>query len=87
MMLPTALTCPPVLRFPPLIFPVTDMLPAWILPTPLTINELPMRMLALIFPAAATDTTLTALVQLLTPLVPKVNRSLALVLLPRLGSA
>ena len=38
-------------------------------------------------PDADTDTTLTALVQDLTPLVPNVSKSLALVLLPRLGSA
>ena len=68
--------------------PVAEIFPAKMLPVPLVMfNVLAVNTLAVILPDAVTDTTLTALVHDLTPLVPSASKSLALVPLPRFGSA
>ena len=68
--------------------PVAEIFPAKMLPAPpVMFNELPFRIFAVTLPDAVTDTTLIALVHDLTPLVPSASKSLALVPLPRLGSA
>ena len=77
-----------MLRLPPFTLPVAEIFPAKMLPAPpVMFNELAFRIFAVILPDAVTDTTLSALVHDLTPLVPSASTSLALVPLPRFGSA
>ena len=69
------------------ILPEAAILPAAILPALAITKELPTSTLAVTLPDAVTDTRLIALVHTLTPSVPNLRTSLALVPLPRFGSA